>query len=586
MNRHALEERFARLRQDLEAGRLTRENFERETGQLGYQGPDGIWFRIDPATGGWLNWNGSRWLAETPVPDPSLSSGPEANFPFASNLHRPVAIPKLFPLLKQIIHLTIKNFLRRLPLTLLFMAATSALYFWLMVVRWDGYEPNFPSGPYANLERFIAPVMGVGIDAFTPAATGISGAVLLGVVTTLLLGFLGNFFRLGPFKAIGNLVSIPVQIGSYFRQAGSSALSGLAGGAGMAVLIGCFMGSWANLALAVGAGAMIASKGGQVMSLLLRSLWNASFGIAQGRRPERFPQAAAYVAMFGGSLGFILRSVVPAEAGLFLALGLLVAALVLALVGGRGPASPVPTALLVVALNLPLFFLAVQGYAHDGGLPEAIRDYPNLPPILAWLKSQGSGWAAFNCLLPGIGFGLGPAFWAALNQILKDGAIQGLSAPGGGSGSAPLVDPDTGEPLVVHDGRYEGGKPGQVWYDGEWMDPDEARRWIAERQRQLAQRDKERADFWRDVERDKDAQRQRREQDLYNQGYRWDEGENAWVKKQPSPEDSRLDELYRRGDWIREHMDHLTPRPAAGRPAYSRPGRIPRQRRRPAGCLG
>ena len=124
------------------------------------------------------------------------------------------------------------------------------------------------------------------------------------------------------------------------------------------------------------------------MSLLLRSLWNASFGIAQGRRPERFPQAAAYVAMFGGSLGFILRSVVPAEAGLFLALGLLVAALVLALVGGRGPASPVPTALLVVALNLPLFFLAVQGYAHDGGLPEAIRDYPNLPPILAWLKSQ------------------------------------------------------------------------------------------------------------------------------------------------------------------------------------------------------
>ena len=189
MNRHALEERFARLRQDLEAGRLSRENFERETGQLGYQGPDGIWFRIDPATGGWLKWNGSRWLAETPVPDPSLSSGPEANFPFASNLHRPVAIPKLFPLLKQIIHLTIKNFLRRLPLTLLFMAATSALYFWLMVVRWDGYEPNFPSGPYANLERFIAPVMGVGIDAFTPAATGISGAVLLGVVTTLLLAF-------------------------------------------------------------------------------------------------------------------------------------------------------------------------------------------------------------------------------------------------------------------------------------------------------------------------------------------------------------------------------------------------------------
>ena len=56
----------------------------------------------------------------------------------------------------------------------------------------------------------------------------------------------------------------------------------------------------------------------------------------------------------------------------------------------------------------------------------------------------------------------------------------------------PLTDPETGEELLVHDGNYEGGEPGQVWYKGEWMDAADAalliHRWeeALERDRQPA----------------------------------------------------------------------------------------------------
>jgi|GEM_PF-5382311 len=34
----------------------------------------------------------------------------------------------------------------------------------------------------------------------------------------------------------------------------------------------------------------------------------------------------------------------------------------------------------------------------------------------------------------------------------------------------PLLDPESGKDLVIQDGRYEGGRLGQVWYQGRWMD--------------------------------------------------------------------------------------------------------------------
>jgi hypothetical protein len=122
-----------------------------------------------------------------------------------------------------------------------------------------------------------------------------------------------------------------------------------------------------------------------------------------------------------------------------------------------------------------------------------------------------------------------------------------------------LIDPDTGEPLVVHSGAYEGGSSGQVWYNGRWMDPAEAQRQIEGRQHQLKARDRERKVFWQDSAKAAEARRQQRARDLHADGYRWDDAQNAWVKTHDAPDEAKVKEFYRRGDWVRDNLDRLAP---------------------------
>lgn len=86
----------------------------------------------------------------------------------------------------------------------------------------------------------------------------------------------------------------------------------------------------------------------------------------------------------------------------------------------------------------------------------------------------------------------------AIAQALQEASIpDGKNFPTDASTSSPvpkppvpIIDPD-GDPVIIQDGSYEGGRPGQWWvYDG-WMDPDEARSVFAERRRQLAERQRE-----------------------------------------------------------------------------------------------
>ncbi len=127
----------------------------------------------------------------------------------------------------------------------------------------------------------------------------------------------------------------------------------------------------------------------------------------------------------------------------------------------------------------------------------------------------------------------------------------------------PLIDPETGEPLEVQDGRYQGGKLGQVWYDGKWMDYDDAKSAIDSTRRELEEerlrRQQEIGRFWNEVENGKEARRRQHEEELRAQGYQWDEERQAWIAGS-SPSDLRLDEFHRRRDWIYEHMDSLTAR--------------------------
>ena len=59
--RQKLEQRYVRLRQELNTGQIDADSFVREVDQLRCQDRDGNWWQISAETGKWLIWNGSAW---------------------------------------------------------------------------------------------------------------------------------------------------------------------------------------------------------------------------------------------------------------------------------------------------------------------------------------------------------------------------------------------------------------------------------------------------------------------------------------------------------------------------------------------
>jgi hypothetical protein len=62
------QQRFATLRSDLQAGRLDQQRFAAEVAELRLQDADGRWWQIEPNSGGWLVWDGSKWAPATGAP--------------------------------------------------------------------------------------------------------------------------------------------------------------------------------------------------------------------------------------------------------------------------------------------------------------------------------------------------------------------------------------------------------------------------------------------------------------------------------------------------------------------------------------
>ena len=165
--------------------------------------------------------------------------------------------------------------------------------------------------------------------------------------------------------------------------------------------------------------------------------------------------------------------------------------------------------------------------------------------------------AAIACVLVSI--------WGAILNGLANVGTSSISS-GGGGGTAggtsisPLIDPDTGEPLTVQDGIYEGGKPDQVWYDGQWVDKGTAAQWIAERRNGLTQRQHEGEAFWSDVERDREQRIRDRADRLRAEGYVYDPAQDAWVPGHDRSviEQQRLQEAQQLNGFIERNVDDQT----------------------------
>jgi hypothetical protein len=101
--------------------------------------------------------------------------------------------------------------------------------------------------------------------------------------------------------------------------------------------------------------------------------------------------------------------------------------------------------------------------------------------------------------------GVAGAVVAVVSGLLGS-SMAAQSGPGPLSGGPRLIDPDTGEPLVVHDGTYEGGRPGQVWSPfGGWVDPEVAAEHVRIRQEELAARQREIDAFQAETDRQSEA---------------------------------------------------------------------------------
>lgn len=440
--------------------------------------------------------------------------------------HQVPEIPlEFWPLLKLILRNTWRQFLKNLPWTIFFAILTYIGYTIFVIFLNNGFAKTDAPG---------AGLLGLGGGILT----GLSGGVIFMLVSGLVAGLVSNAFRKGPGEALVEFFRTPKRVFDYIAGAGDLALAGFLSGAGMSLVIGYVLTGFGNIATAIGVSLLLFSRAGTVLALLVRSAWNSTYGIAQGARGQSFGIAAGHVALMGAASGFVIKSVLPAW-GTALGVIFLVAALILA--KGKGKSTPQAAAWLVLFIPPALWLIQVSPvWAHDGGWAE------NQGNFWIWLMTLG----ALISLLTGLGPAAGILFGAAFVQALL-GIADSLppdfdptepqhekqrdpSQPSqpqkDPEPQPPLIDPETGQPLVVQDGRYEGGQPGQVWYQGGWMDRGQAERIIADKEAAY-ERDRRKWFDDRSAENEKNVQRNREQQ-----GYTYDREKDAWVPGENHPD--------------------------------------------------
>ncbi len=66
MDWHQARQRRLELDRKLKDGELSRDTYQARVRRLLFMGPAGVWWRPDDSGPGWLSWNGSQWLPDTP----------------------------------------------------------------------------------------------------------------------------------------------------------------------------------------------------------------------------------------------------------------------------------------------------------------------------------------------------------------------------------------------------------------------------------------------------------------------------------------------------------------------------------------
>ncbi len=411
---------------------MGRDEYLKRIAQLRYKDKNGTWYQVNPEDGEWLRWDGHAWRKL----EPRKPEQPQAQTRAADMPAEPLPPDyfsrdsSFFEILVYILRMTWSRFRKRIPLAILLAIGMTAFYFYAQVVKNNGYnyEPLNSGGASIGYR-----VLGVGSGFW---GTGLNGGIVLMVLLPLLFGILKNIFKVGPVGAITELFLMPVRIGGYFARGGPVAYSGLASAAGLAIILASALNGYASLALALGFGGVLMSGGRQVLSILIRSAWESTYGLAKGKRGSDFPLEAGYVAMFGSSLGFLagsfiaaarrmpgLQDAIPASTGMVIGIGLLILAFIIAQTSRERRISM--TALLLSFAYLVYRYLAMASgaYADDTGLAEEGGNWQT------WLAHGNAPIAGAAAAAAGLGSGIGGLLGTAINRVLQESLQTGTNEP-------------------------------------------------------------------------------------------------------------------------------------------------------------
>jgi len=384
------------------------------------------------------------------------------------------ALPQGFwALLGLIFKNTLVMFFKKLPSTLFFVFLALVLHTYLLVAVNNGFNSE---------SKLIGKFLSLSDQPF-------SGIVIWTIVPMLLAAL---FSRKKEGKQTLGLGDRLAAVSNYFMHAKKDALAVTLGSFGVALTVGALMSGYASMVMAAGVGAFLASKSGSVIALLFRSAWSSIFSVARRENIVRYGLAAGYVTLFTSSLGFIVNSALTPN-GLAFGIVFLVLAIVIAKGAGLPPATT-PLMILGVIVLGNLFFGFDLLWADDGGLNDPSNGGAT-GTWVSWWEGSGRNPAILMGIPPAIGAGFGPLIHKVLNDMSDQISLDGDGydddmtdrerettdnqtsddSEKNNDKQSGLIDPETGKPLTVQDGSYEGGKEGQVWWDGKWVDPDKAR---------------------------------------------------------------------------------------------------------------
>jgi hypothetical protein len=357
---------------------------------------------------------------------------------------RPLALIRL------IASKTLASFLRRLPITILIGVVGALLHTYLLVVVNNGY---LKSGVVGGLLMIRGNIL--------------SGTIIWLVGPTLLMGLVGRLFSRGKPKV--TLRDRVRAIIAYVQEQKKDVYAVVGATVGLSLVVGALVNGAANLTLALGVGALIASRSGSVIALLARTAWNTAFTLYRSQTMKRHGMAIGYVAMLASAIGFLANSILtPAGAGI----GVLLLGGALAYAFTAGSRTQTTNTLLFLGLSAALLATLAGTpelvLAHDGGWQEYMGNRPLTPAnILEYLQRGGSLTALLHGLPAGAAAALGAALASALNGLGQgfDGEFDDGSGP---RENTRIRDGDAARDWMIRNGYYDAdGNPTQKFHD--WM---------------------------------------------------------------------------------------------------------------------